>query len=78
MVSIFELTSLIFSRPENKGLFFQNGLLSSIDNLFTGSVGVVDGGGVGEQNGFVPTLFQHRSQLWEGVRWNCKLKIIGD
>ena len=47
MVSIFELTSLIFSRPENKGLFFQNGLLSSIDNLFKGSVGVVDGGGVG-------------------------------
>ena len=44
VVSIFELTSLIFSRPENKGLFFQNGLLSSIDNLFTGSVGVVDGG----------------------------------
>ena len=74
VVSIFELTSLIFSRPENKGLFFQNGLLSSIDNLFTGSVGVVDGGegggvGWGEQNGFVPTLFQHRSQLWEGVRW---------
>ena len=48
VVSIFELTSLIFSRPENKGLFFQNGLLSSIDNLFKGSVGVVDGRWGGE------------------------------